>query len=206
MNQLQCSVGDVANQGGRVGDCNRRYNLCPPAHLRRGQRWPTRVLLVQRAAHDSNPLTWESPGGGYDDNDASVLHSCARELREETRLQASSIGPLVERPVDELEIAFKGGLGDAEAEWGKRLGGQFFLSSKGKRVFKFYFIVEVENTSEVVIDPNEHVAYIWVTEEEVKREKILGKGEKGDTALRFTSEKQRAVLLEAFKIQKESRE
>ncbi|KAM0518088.1 hypothetical protein ACHAPE_004493 [Trichoderma viride] len=40
-----------------------------------------RVLLVQRAAHDSMPNLWEAPGGAVDAEDASVLHGCAREMK-----------------------------------------------------------------------------------------------------------------------------
>ncbi|KAL6895368.1 hypothetical protein HDV57DRAFT_511976 [Trichoderma longibrachiatum] len=32
-----------------------------------------RVLLVQRAAHDSMPNLWETPGGAVDAGDASIL-------------------------------------------------------------------------------------------------------------------------------------
>jgi 8-oxo-dGTP pyrophosphatase MutT (NUDIX family) len=57
-----------------------------------------RVLLLQRAAHDSNPNKWEPPGGACDDEDASILHGAARELWEETGLQAKKFVGAVGEP------------------------------------------------------------------------------------------------------------
>jgi 8-oxo-dGTP pyrophosphatase MutT (NUDIX family) len=56
---------------------------------------PRRILLIQRAAHDSMPSRWEIPGGGCDKEDPSILHSAARELWEEAGLTATNIGPQV---------------------------------------------------------------------------------------------------------------
>lgn len=50
-----------------------------------------RLLLVQRAPHDSYPLLWEVPGGAIDAEDESVLHGLARELWEETGLRARRV-------------------------------------------------------------------------------------------------------------------
>ena len=157
-----------------------------------------KVLLIQRAAHDSTPLTWESPGGGCDDDDPSVLYSCVRELREEAGLEAVSIGPLIRCPASNDTTA-ESGPGEGEAEWGEKMGGQFFLTRKGKPVCKFYFIVETSQTSDVVVDPNEHAAYIWATEEEVKEGTTKGSEGENGMQLTFTSTEQRRVLLEAFK-------
>jgi 8-oxo-dGTP pyrophosphatase MutT (NUDIX family) len=41
---------------------------------------PERILLIQRAAHDSMPSRREIPGGGCDKEDASILHGVAQEL------------------------------------------------------------------------------------------------------------------------------
>ncbi|RFU81500.1 nudix domain, partial [Trichoderma arundinaceum] len=54
-----------------------------------------RVLLVQRAAHDSMPNLWETPGGAVDAGDPTILHGCARELREEVGLVARRMKRLV---------------------------------------------------------------------------------------------------------------
>ncbi|EXJ83691.1 hypothetical protein A1O1_07315 [Capronia coronata CBS 617.96] len=80
-----------------------------------------RILLIQRAGHDSMPHRWEVPGGGCDLEDPTILHAVAREVWEETGLVAARIGPLV-GPKD----------------------GQVFLTRSGKVVCKFHFVVEVE--------------------------------------------------------------
>ncbi|KIX07807.1 uncharacterized protein Z518_02461 [Rhinocladiella mackenziei CBS 650.93] len=136
------------------------------------------ILLIQRAVHDSMPLRWEVPGGACDEEDPSILHGVARELWEETGLFAASIGP----PVGE---------------------GKLFLTRSGRAVCKFHFIVEVENSAdghlEVRLDPNEHQAYVWVTEEEVRT------GRKGDVELKLTTKEQEDVIFEAFKVKIEGR-
>lgn len=137
---------------------------------------PERILLIQRAAHDSMSSRWEIPGGGCDNEDASILHGVARELLEEAGLTAVSIGP----PVG---------------------GGQSFLSRSGKLVGKFSFLVDAEKGVDgklhVNLDPNEHQNYVWATEEEVKARKV------DTTELEFTTKEQEAVVLEAFKARRE---
>lgn len=138
---------------------------------------PARILLIQRAAHDSMPSRWEIPGGGCDDDDASILHGVARELWEEAGLTAARIGPQVG-------------------------GGHFFISRSGKRVCKFSFLVDArEGEGEgagggvglhVRLDPSEHQRYVWATEEEVKARRV------GEVELKFTTREQEAVVLEAF--------
>jgi 8-oxo-dGTP pyrophosphatase MutT (NUDIX family) len=137
---------------------------------------PERILLIQRAAHDSMPGQWEIPGGACDKEDPSILDGAARELWEETGLTASSIGPQV---------------GD----------GHFFLTRSGKLVCKFNFLVDVEKDVDgkwdVKLDPNEHQNYVWTTEEEVKARRT------GDVDLKFTTREQEAVVLEAFRARRE---
>lgn len=101
-----------------------------------------RLLIVQRAPHDSYPLRWEVPGGGIDLEDESILHGLARELREETGLKARHVSGLV----------------------GK---GYTFLTRRPICVCKYSFLVEVEDY-EVSLDAHEHAAYLWATEDEVK--------------------------------------
>jgi 8-oxo-dGTP pyrophosphatase MutT (NUDIX family) len=138
---------------------------------------PERILLIQRATHDSMPSRWEIPGGGCDKEDPSILHSVARELWEEAGLTAASIGPQV---------------GD----------GHFFLTRSGKRVCKFNFLVTAENGAggklDVKLDPREHQNYVWASEEEVKAQKV------GDMNLKFTTREQEAVVLEAFQARRET--
>jgi len=158
---------------------------------------PPRVLVIQRAAHDSMPLRWETPGGGCDDDDISILHSCARELYEEAGLRATTLGPVVR--VGSTSDS-EGGVRDGGHEWGEDMGGQFFRTRRGKLVCKFYFIAGVpeERAAEVVVDPKEHAGYVWVTEEEVRQKKVLGN--QGRLDLEFTTQAQWEVILTAFKL------
>jgi len=159
---------------------------------------PPRVLLVQRAAHDSMPLRWETPGGGCDDDDTSILHSCARELFEEAGLRVATLGPVVRvNSVSDAESGVRGGGGH---EWGETMGGQFFQTRRGRLVCKFYFVAGVpqERTAEVVIDPNEHAGHVWVTEDEVRQKRVRGKGDGLD--LEFTTQAQWEVILTAFQL------
>jgi 8-oxo-dGTP pyrophosphatase MutT (NUDIX family) len=137
---------------------------------------PERILLIQRAAHDSMPSRWEIPGGGCDREDASILHGVARELWEEAGLTAASIGPPV---------------GD----------GHVFLSRSEKLVCKFNFLVDAEKGAggklDVKLDSTEHQNYVWAAEEDVKARKV------GEVELKFTTSTQEAVVLDAFRARRE---
>jgi 8-oxo-dGTP pyrophosphatase MutT (NUDIX family) len=155
-----------------------------------------RVLLIQRAPHDSKPLRWETPGGGCDDDDESMLHACARELCEETGLMARSVGPLVRLP----QLSREG-----DEEMADTLGGHVFRTRSGKVVCKLYFVVDVQDSGAVVLDPAEHVGYVWATEEAVMAGK-MGLDKESENVLEFTTMEQRDVLLEAFKQLKQGTE
>ncbi|PNP48990.1 hypothetical protein THARTR1_10241 [Trichoderma harzianum] len=110
-----------------------------------------RVLLVQRAAHDSMPNLWETPGGAVDAGDSSILAGCAREVKEEAGLVARRMRRLVTE-------------GEGREKW------SVFTNRSGTRVFcGFAFEVEVEG-GEVVLDPEEHQAFLWAGEEDVRDE------------------------------------
>ncbi|KAF3039729.1 hypothetical protein E8E12_005888 [Didymella heteroderae] len=130
-----------------------------------------RILLLQRAASDSYPGKWEPPGGAVDDEDLSILHAAARELWEETGLQASHIGGLVGDP-------------------------RFFSRSNGDQICRFTFAVHVlsENGSVLTakLDPKEHQAHVWATEAEIKA------GSTGVTQLEFVQDEVKRTVLSAF--------
>ncbi|KAI0476638.1 NUDIX hydrolase domain-like protein [Xylaria cf. heliscus] len=127
-----------------------------------------RLLLVQRAPTDSYPLQWEVPGGTIDTEDESLLHGLVRELWEETGLRARRVSGLV----------------------GK---GYTFLTRRPLCVCKYSFVVDVD-AFDVKLDPNEHAAFLWVTEEEAKARKC------GDVSLAYTTQNQEDAILESFEI------
>ena len=163
-----------------------------------------RVLLIQRAPQDSMPLHWETPGGGCDDDDTSVLHACARELREEAGLTATAVGPLVRcsaAGVDEGGAPGSLTRTPGGPERGEVMGAHFFHTRRGKLVCKFYFVVDVPSTqlAQVTLDPAEHVKFVWASEEEVLNQRMNGAD---GISLMFTTTEQRSVILEAFRLWK----
>lgn len=155
-----------------------------------------RVLLIQRAPHDSFPLLWEVPGGACDWEDESIFHSVARELWEEAGLKMTNVVRKV----------------------GKEEG--FFMRT-GLAVVKTTFEVEIETPKptesaggsqteealpEVVLDPNEHVRFLWATEEDCRLGKITVPGSDGEEEvvdLNFTAKHQERVVLLGFKLRRE---
>jgi 8-oxo-dGTP pyrophosphatase MutT (NUDIX family) len=169
------------------------------------QNAPDRILLIQRAPHDSMPLRWEVPGGACDPEDPTMLHGLARELWEEVGLKLRR----VVRQVGNEDV---------------------FLTRRGLAVAKVTFEVEVEtpppcvpsapgdgegNTTqevlqerlpEVSLDPNEHVRFVWATEEECRQGKavVLGaSGEREEVNIEFTTKHQRQVVLLGFELRKQ---
>ncbi|KAK4250618.1 hypothetical protein C7999DRAFT_11588 [Corynascus novoguineensis] len=83
-----------------------------------------RVLLIQRAPHDSMPLLWEVPGGACDPEDETILHAVGRELWEEAGLKLKrvvrQVGPelallgknLWAKVTCEVEVEVEGGDSD----------------------------------------------------------------------------------------------
>lgn len=108
-----------------------------------------RVLLLQRAPHDSMPLRWEAPGGAVDAADASILAGCARELREEAGLVATR---------------FVRGVARGEG----LQAGSVHADRTGKRFYCRFAFEVVVREGEVRLDPEEHVDWVWASEEEVR--------------------------------------
>ncbi|KAK3350262.1 NUDIX hydrolase domain-like protein [Lasiosphaeria hispida] len=107
---------------------------------------PPRVLLIQRAATDGFPLQWETPGGGVEADDATVLHALQRELAEETGLGLRRVAALL----------------DDAYEWDEG------------RARKVSFLVEGDG-AEVVLNPEEHTDFVWATEGEVRGGRCEGR-------------------------------
>ncbi|KAE8382710.1 hypothetical protein BDV26DRAFT_253041 [Aspergillus bertholletiae] len=136
-----------------------------------------RVLLIQRIADDECPNVWEVPGGVADDNE-TIVDCAVRELREETGLRASAVTAML-----------------GEFEWIDTSNSASDLPGKGKwKVFIFRVIVEGSDQEhlDITIDPKEHKAYLWATEEEVRRDLC------GDVRLEWISLNQKKTILETF--------
>lgn len=159
---------------------------------------------------------------GVTEGDKSVLAGLAREVREESGLSVSSVRRVVGLGREERE-------GEAEAEEeegesgdkvegegkgeGERLG-YIFTSRSGKVILKIHFLVDVdlrdsekedegEGLPTVRLDPNEHVEYLWAEEGEVRSGIVRGMGR--EERLLFTTEEQRRVVLEGFRVWREAR-
>lgn len=154
------------------------------AHHPAGQ--PDRVLLVQRASHDSMPNKWEIPGGAVDDNE-TVLGGVVREVWEESGLQVRRFTAIV-------------GSGEGLA------AGAVFQTRRGRFIFKLTFVVEVEDTSAVALDPDEHQDYVWATEEECRAKLVDRSAEgKGPAELVFTTPEQEWAIMKAFETRRKDR-
>ena len=141
-----------------------------------------RVLIVQRASHDSLPDRWEFPGGAVDDGDATILHAAARELWEEAGLNARRFTHVV-------------------AEGHDQLPGEIFRNRTKTKVFiRFAFHVEVESCDGIKLDPNEHQDFAWASEEEIREQKI------GNREIPITRPSVQALFLEAFRLRKKRAE
>ena len=139
-----------------------------------------RVLVVQRAAHDSMQNKWEIPGGAADDEDPTLFHGAARELWEETGLIAKRFTHIVsEGP-------------------GTEPGQVFPNSTHTKTWCRFSFIVEAESCEDVKLNSNEHQDYTWATEDQIRTQKI------GERELPITRVAMQSLILEAFRLRKEN--
>ncbi|KAL4405421.1 NUDIX domain-containing protein [Colletotrichum abscissum] len=142
----------------------------------------SKILLVQRTAHDSMPLLWETPGGGVDPDDTSLLVACARELWEETGLQAVEFVRVVSEGANEEP-------------------GSVFTNRTGTKVFcRFAFEVKVRGAVEgedvegrIRTDPGEHCDYAWASEEEVRE------GRAGLKELPLANGQMKRLILDGFR-------
>jgi 8-oxo-dGTP pyrophosphatase MutT (NUDIX family) len=117
----------------------------------------------------------EIPGGKVDDTDETLLHAAVRELKEETGLTATRVRQKV------ADFTFSDGRpGRPPVTW-----------------LKLIFEMEVEDMN-VFLDPVEHQRYLFASEEEVVNDLV------GDVKLVYISPPNKAIKLEAFRLQKEA--
>jgi len=98
-----------------------------------------RLLVVRRAAHDSLGGVYELPGGGVDEGE-TITDGAIREALEETGLRVRRITGVFE--------------------------GFDYQTGTKPHVRQCNFIVSVES-GEVVLEPNEHDDYRWISEDEI---------------------------------------
>ncbi|RFU24726.1 hypothetical protein B7463_g11613, partial [Scytalidium lignicola] len=141
-----------------------------------------KVLVIQRATSDSMPNRWEIPGGGVDDEDLTVLEGAARELWEEAGLVAKRFKHVVTEGPDQ------------------KPGQVYPNSTHTKTWYRFTFDVQVKSCEHVKLDPKEHQAFVWATEDEIRDQLI------GDRQHPITNKYMQALILEAFRLRKEAGE
>ncbi|EPE04621.1 nudix domain-containing protein [Ophiostoma piceae UAMH 11346] len=151
-----------------------------------------RVLLVQRAAHDSMPNKWEVPGGAADQDGDTLLGGAARELWEEAGLIATRFTRIVPQPAVAPD---EGAVTSPAPAYPDHPGSVFSNRSGSKIMVRFAFQAEVESCAPVVLDPEEHQDYVWATEAEV-RAGVTTDGRLIPATVPAT----RAFILEAFRL------
>ena len=158
-----------------------------------------RLLLVQRAAGECGfPNLWEVPGGSAEIGDPTILHSVAREVFEETGLmltrfvRAAGNGIQFTTGSDSrwmkltFEIEVQEDVLSAAAD-GEYTPSTRFDNNKARCI---------TGNAIVKLDPAEHQAFKWVTEEELK---VWGPEN-------IVVEEQRQMMLQAFEAHKASKE
>ncbi|POS82304.1 hypothetical protein EPUL_006469 [Erysiphe pulchra] len=133
-----------------------------------------KMLIVQRADKDSWPGRWEIPGGACEATDETILDGMVREMREESGLIVTNVIGVLKNK------------------------GKSFTSRSGKRLLKFEFEVEVEPSNGIQLNPAEHKAFMWITEEEFQARKK----DDSNITIQFTTEMQADSVQEAFQLWK----
>ena len=156
---------------------------------------PPRLLLVQRAATERGfPNLWEIPGGSAEEDDPTILHSVAREVFEETGLRLTrfvrAVGDGIQfttgRQKTWMKLTFEIEVQEDLCRAVNGTAGGQCLSDAASTL-----IYEGLGDGLVKLDPAEHQAFKWVTEDELK---LWGPG-------KIVTEEQRQMMLQAFEVQ-----
>ncbi|KAF7589587.1 hypothetical protein BBP40_004047 [Aspergillus hancockii] len=148
------------------------HNPCLETDCRDGMNdsFQPRVLLLQRALQDSKPGYWECPGGGVDGDDKTLKDALGREVFQETGLQLSRIVHFL--PMHRW-ITIRNG---ERFDW---IGYSCIVAVSQS---------EIGWEKKIKLNPKEHQAFTWATEDEVK-----------DNKCRFYGE-HRSQILKAFTV------
>ena len=190
---------------------NKQYtNLAVGSFIFRSSKSATpdpHLLIVQRAATESGfPNKWEVPGGSCEASDPTILHSLARETFEETGLRLTRF----KRQIGSGS-KFVTGYGVREKQWLK-LSFEIDVAEIGECDMRsgrldggLENVAPGENMSRdgangvdggmddvcITLDPEEHQAYAWATEKEIKEGKYA-----------VVTAEQQSLMLEAFALRK----
>ncbi len=135
------------------------------------------------------PNLWEIPGGSSEPSDPTILHSVAREVFEETGLTVCNFKGLVGEGVE-----FSTGRSNKVKKWLKLAFEVEVMEipsprHQSQRVAGSGAELRLEEIA-IMLDPEEHQRYAWVTEEEVRGT--------GPGAYQITTKAQREMMLQAF--------
>ncbi|KAJ1838356.1 hypothetical protein LPJ73_007101 [Coemansia sp. RSA 2703] len=120
---------------------------------------PPSVLIVQRAATErSYPNEWEIPGG-HVDPDETILEAVAREIYEETALKVTKV-------MAEFE-GFHYLSTKYESDESDRDDGKLVVCT-----CQLNFCVEVEDTENIKLNPEEHQRFDWCSLENIEQFKM----------------------------------
>lgn len=136
--------------------------------------YDNRVLLLQRATDDDCPNVWEVPGGGAN-GDETLVQCDIRELREETGLAAHKVLQMV-----------------AEFSWEARSSSDDSEAPIIWKIFMFLATVEDLETLEIQLDHQEHQAYLWATEDDIRKDSC------GGIQLQWVTTNQNQAILMVF--------
>ncbi|KAK4619499.1 hypothetical protein CLAFUW4_11202 [Fulvia fulva] len=112
-------------------------------HEGRIRRSRPELLLLRRAPSETLPGNWEIPGGKMEAGE-TIREALCREVFEETGLEVKSV---VQRLLD--------------VRW--------FHKDSGDRWVQMGFLVTVESTEEVRLDPEEHDDWMWSSKDGAER-------------------------------------
>lgn len=172
-----------------------------------GEKQPFRLLLLQRAFEDSYGGHWEGPGGSCDPEDETLLDGVAREIFEEAGLHVSRFVELVAkdewaklRP-DRVDIVVKYTFLVEVHEAKPVISGDGHDESRlpANKLYNGTVIPGLETSWEhrIKLDPAEHRAFEWVTEEEIRQ------GEEDDSGKFKSFASQGKTMLDAFQMLRE---
>jgi 8-oxo-dGTP pyrophosphatase MutT (NUDIX family) len=106
-----------------------------------------KFVLLHRQDHKIHGNTWGQPAGKVDKKDKNLKSALAREIKEETGINAKE---------DELIFSKT-----------------FFVAHSDRNFLYHYFKLNLKEKFDIVIKQDEHKAFVWVTLEEALKMKLI---------------------------------